>query len=206
VTRDDLARQMAEALCRGFRAHDKQKRGAAVRAFGAVDQHQFAHLDTTAAYDAAEAYVDALWAKDRLEEDHRRDDGLLDKEALADLPWLDVYDAFAERAEIVGIHPVYAHESTQAWKFHKTGDDYWTPMLAAQTWELRTAMQNDDYPDKAHHGRSGWGPEPARYLVGVELHDRHTYPDWEQAVAVMTPYYQAILDAHDSDDGGEAGD
>lgn len=189
---------MAAALCRGFQAHDQRAEQQALRAFAYVDRHQFAHLSPDLADDAAGAYVDALWAKDRLEDQHRTDDGQLDTSALARASWRPVRDAFRERAEIVGMPQLYATESTLAWKRHKVGGDYWTPMLAAQTHELRYAMHQLDYPDKHRHGTSGWGPEAVRYLLGVELHDRHDSTAWQQAVDAMTPYYQAILDAHEA--------
>lgn len=186
---------MAEQVCRGFRHHDRGNRDAAVEAFFAVDYRQFAHLDAAEARAAAEAYVDALWAKDRLEDRHRHAGGL-DRDALAAADWGPVESAFRERAVHATIDPRYAERSTTAWLHHKTGRDYWTPMARAQVLELRAALQDPDYPQKPSDGLAGPGPEAMRYALAVELHDMHTEDHWSQAKAVMRPYYERVLEAH----------
>jgi hypothetical protein len=196
----DVAREMAERVCLGFRAHDRRERERAVEAFAFVDRHQFAHLDAAAARAAAAAYVDALWAKDEVEESCTVD-GELDYDALAEADWGSVRAAFAKRASIVGMDPRYARDSTVAWKRHKVGGDYATPMQRAQVYELRAAMGDPEYPHKPHQGQSGFGPEAARYLLAVELHDMHTESHWKQALETMTPYFERILEAHDGDTG-----
>ena len=91
---------------------------------------------------------------------------------------------------------MYATASTLAWKRHKVGGDYWTPMLRSEEAELRAAMQ-EAYPEKTHEGQSGFGAEAVRYLLGVELHDMHTEGHWRQAKTAMTPYFETILRSHD---------
>jgi hypothetical protein len=194
----EAAREMAEQVCLGFRWHDRRERTRAVEAFAAVDRRQFAHLDATTARAAAAAYVDALWAKDAVEASCTVD-GELDYDALGEADWGAVRSAFAKRAALVGMDPAYAEASTVAWKRHKVGGDYGRPMQRAQVCELRAALDDPDYPHKPHQGQSGYGPEAARYLLAVELHDMHTEGHWEQARDVMVPYYERILRAHDRD-------
>ena len=182
---------MAERLCAGFVHHDRRERDAAIEAFAAVDRLQFAHVDDEAAVQAAIGYVDALWAKDELEESCRAN-GTLQPERVTGADWSAVEDAFRRRASAVGIDSRYARLTTDAWRIHKTGGDYWTPMMHAQMLELRTAIQDSTYPDKPRHGQGGYGPEPARYALGNELHDTRR---WEEACEVMTPYFQFVLDA-----------
>jgi hypothetical protein len=186
---------MAEQLCKGFKAHDERDRERSVDAFAETDALQFAHLDHDAVRAAAVAYVDALWAKDEVE-NSTGTNGETDREAIASADWAPVESAFRRRAEAVGMDRRYAIQSTVAWRNHKTGRDYWTPMRWAQIFELRSALQNPDYPDKPGYGQSGHGPEPARYALAVELHDMHTPEHWEQAAETMQPYFEKILDAH----------
>jgi hypothetical protein len=187
------ASYMSDKLCKGFIHHDRRERQKSVEAFAAVDRLQFAHLDETVARRAAEGYVDALWVKDEIEESCRVD-GELDPEALRAADWSEMTAAFERRADAAGIDPRYAELTTQAWIDHKLGGDYWTPMMHAQMLELRAALQDPTYPDKPRHGRGGFGPEPARYALGNELHDTRR---WEEAREVMTPYFERILDEHD---------
>lgn len=194
----DLAREMAEQVCQGFRFHDRRERERAIDAFAFVDRNQFAHLDAATARAAAAAYVDALWAKDEVE-DSCTVAGELDYDALAEADWSPVRAAFAKRAALVGMDPRYAEASTRAWKRHKVGGDYARPMQRAQVYELRAAMDDPEYPHKPHQGQSGHGPEAARYLLAVELHDMHTEGHWRQARDVMIGYYERILRAHAGD-------
>ncbi len=180
---------MADQLCRGFIHHDRRKREAAIDAFAAVDTLQFDHLSEERAREAATGYVDALWAKDEIERDCTVEDRL-DREALEAADWSPVHEAFADRADAAGIDPRYADLTTEAWRRHKTGGEYWTPMMHAQTLELRAALREPDYPDKPRHGRSGFGPEPVRYALGNELHDMRR---WREARAVMIPYFERVV-------------
>lgn len=189
------AAYMAEQLCIGFQAHDDRDRKRANVAFFEVDRLQFVHLDVAAAERAAHAYVDALWAKDTLEEACLVD-GRIDAEKIGRADWSAVERCFSERARAVGMDGSYARDSTQAWRRHKTGENYWDDFLRAQTTELRAAIQDPAYPRKPKEGLSGYGPEPVRYVLGVELHDMHTEAHWRQAVDALTPYYAFILDAH----------
>jgi len=186
------ASYMADKLCKGFIYHDRRERQKAVEAFAAVDRLQFAHLDDADARAAAVGYVDALWIKDEIEE-RCRVDGKLDPDKLAAADWSEMEAAFERRAEAAGIDPRYAELTTNAWIEHKVGGDYWTPMMHAQMLELRAALQDPSYPDKPRHGQGGFGPEPARYALGNELHDTR---QWEQAREVMKPYFRRILDEH----------
>jgi hypothetical protein len=184
------ASYMAEQLCNGFIHHDQRRREASIKAFGAVDALQFPDLDETEAVRAALGYVDALWVKDEIEESCRVN-GSLDPERLEAADWSPMEDAFERRAEVADIDPRYAELTTTAWINHKTGEDYWSPMMQAQMLELRAALGNPAYPEKPRHGQAGFGPEPARYALGNELHDTRR---WDEAREVMTPYFQYILD------------
>ncbi len=192
------ARRMAESLCEGFRAHDDGRYADAIEAFAEVDRGQFPRTDDRLVRDGAAAYVDALWAKDEVEAAFRDETGSIAVEGLADADWSVVRGCFRRRADALGIDPAYASKSTLAWRRHKVGGDYWTPMQEAQVYELRAALGDDRYPTKPNDGRSGFGPEAARYALGVELHDMHTPRHWAQAVDVMTPYYERILRSHRS--------
>lgn len=192
---DRQARHLAEQYCSGFQLHDRRQHQDAVEAFYAVDRKQFVHISDDEAFEAATAYVDALWAKDEIEKRHHQS-GQIDPVSIRDADYTSVRTPLARRAEILGMSQEYADETTRAWHRHKTGDDYWTPFLRAQTLELRVALQNPDYPGKPRGGQSGAGPLATRYAVGVELHDMHSNSAWEEAIRVMTPYYKQILRAH----------
>jgi len=184
---------MADQLGQGFVNHDRRNREDAIEAFAAVDALQFSHLDEQEAYQAARARVEALWAKDDLE-DECRVDGEVDYDQLGRVNWEPVQAAFERRASVTGVDSEYAELTAEGWRRHKVGGDYWTPMMHAQMLELRVALQDPTYPDKPREGQSGFGAEPARWTLGVELHDTRQY---QQAHRVMTPYFQRILDAHD---------
>lgn len=194
-TVERVARHMARELCAGFRYHDRGERDAAVESFAEVDRRQFAHVDDETAHRAARAYVDALWAKDELEADHM-DGDRIDPDSIRDGEWGSVHDALVERAAAVGVDREYATATTRAWRNHKADGDYWTPTLRAQLLEYRAAAGDDDYPEKPSDGREGFGAAPVRYLLGVELHDRHTREHWAAAIRVMEPYFSRILRAH----------
>lgn len=187
------ASYMADRLCEGFIHHDQRERDAAIEAFTEVDTLQFAHLDEEDAHRAAVGYVDALWAKDDIEESCRNN-GDLDPDALVAADWSAMTDAFKQRAIAAEIDPQYAELTTKAWIEHKAGGDYWTPMMRAQMLELRAALQDLTYPEKPRNGQGGFGPEPLRYALGVEYHDTR---QWDQAREVMTPYFQLILENRD---------
>ncbi|AWB27059.1 hypothetical protein [Halococcoides cellulosivorans] len=184
---------MARKICEGFQAHDRRNREAAIDAFAAVDRYQFDHLDAATAEQAATAYVDALWAKDSVEDTIAGE--TVDPDALVDADWTPVERAFQRRAEVAGIDSAYAELSTIAWRNHKIGGDYWTPMMRAQAHEVQTALQAP-YPDKPRHGQSGFGPTATRYLLAVELHDMRSDHHWRLAHDVMVGYYDRILRSH----------
>lgn len=173
----------------GMVFHDKRKRQKAIDAFAKVDQFQFKHVSDEIAREAAKAYVDALWAKDDIEDRHRIDGEDFDREALDNADWSPVRRAFERRASLVGIDPEYAELSTKAWRRHKTGGDYWTPFQKAQMYELRAALQDPEYPHKPRDGQSGFGPEPVRYVLGVELHDMRRF---DEGLEAMTPYFERV--------------
>jgi hypothetical protein len=189
------ASYMAEQLCKGFIYHDQREREKSIEAFAAVDSLQFAHIDDDAAHRAAVGYVDALWVKDEIEESCRIN-GELDADALEAADWSDMTAAFERRATAAGIDPRYAELTTEAWINHKTGGDYWTPTMQAQMLELRAVFQDQTYPHKPRYGQSGFGPEAARYVAGIEYHDARR---WEEARDVMVPYFQYILNEQDSE-------
>lgn len=195
----ETAAYMAERLCEGFRAHDDDRHADAVGAFFEVDRRQFAHLSDGRAREAATAFADALWAKDDVEGEFRADDGSVLVSELEASDWSIVARCFRRRAEIVGIDDAYVGRKTTSWRRHKVGGDYWTPMIEAQVYELRAALRSEEYPGKPSDGQSGYGPEPHRYALGIELHDMHTGRHWEQAVETMTPYFEFILLAHRSE-------
>lgn len=182
----------ATRLCEGFQHHDQRNRERAVDAFAAVDRFQFAHVDAETARLAADAYVDALWTKDDVEDRYRleRDvEDAIDREGLADADWNAVESALVERAELLGIDTEYASLTTTGWRRHKVGGDYWTPHLRAQQLVLQAALQDPSYPEKPRHGKTGPGPEATRYLLGIELHDCRR---WEEARDAMVPFLAAI--------------
>ncbi|MFB6310150.1 MAG: hypothetical protein ABEH64_03095 [Salinirussus sp.] len=185
---------MATRVCEGMLAHDARDREEAIEAFAEVDELQFSHIDADAARRAAIAYVDALWEKDRIERSAMAD-GELDRSLLAAADWEPVRASFERRADAADICDNYAERHTRAWQRHKTGGDYWTPMMAAIRDELRAALQDARYPRK-EHGQSGFGPEPARYALAVELHDMRSKRHWQQNRRVMIPYYERILRGH----------
>lgn len=192
----ETASYMAEQTCLGFIAHDDGRHGAAVDAFFEVDRRQFPHVGDETARRGATAFVDALWAKDAVEAECCDDAGTLATADLRAADWTGVERHFRERADALDIDPAYAQTSTEFWRNHKVGSDYWTPALEAQVYEIRAAIRDDDYPQKPSDGQSGYGAEATRYLLGVELHDMHTDFHWRQATDVMTPYYEFLLREH----------
>ncbi|MFW6384450.1 MAG: hypothetical protein ACOCZC_03535 [Halodesulfurarchaeum sp.] len=192
------AREMAKQVIQGFQAHDDGRREDAIDAFAAVDVRQFRHLDEDDARLAAKAYVEALFEKDEVEFAYLKD-GDIDAEGLAEADWSPVRKQFRLRAAVAGIDSEYAVASTEAWKYHKTGGDYWTPVQRAQMLELRCALQDPEYPHKPRWGQSGFGPEPARYALAIELHDMRDPAYVRQAVDVMVPYFTRILREHTHD-------
>ncbi|MFB6299148.1 MAG: hypothetical protein ABEH65_02700 [Halobacteriales archaeon] len=192
----ETAEYMATAITRGFQLHDEGNREEALEAFAIVDRNQFAHIDDQEVRRAAEAFVDALWAKDEIEEQHIEDNGEFRKAELRMADWSPVQDALERRADVIGMDEAYAHQATKAWRNHKTGGDYWTPFMEAQLHQLKAAMQDPNIPHKPRYGQSGYGPEVMRYLTCVELHDMHSKEHWRQAKQMMVPYYERILKAH----------
>lgn len=190
-----LAKHMAENVCQGFITHDRRDREACIAAFFEVDRNQFGHLTDDEAYVAARAYVDALWAKDHVEKPYVREDGSLEREPLDEADWGPVEECLRERAEVVGMDAEYASATTEGWRKHKTGGDYWTPHMIAQRHEVRAAIGDPEYPRKRGTSPTGVGPLPARYLVGIELHDMKSEAHWGEAVDVMAGYYADILRA-----------
>lgn len=186
---------LAEQICRGFVAHDRGDRETAIESFRSVDEYQFPHVDDRDVEFAAEAMVDALWAKDDVELRHFRN-GTVDRSGLRDADWSPVRRKFRERAALLGIEPEYAELKTTAWRRHKTGGDYWTPFQKAQVYELRAALQGPEYPAKPKEGQSGFGPEAVRYALAVELHDMHAQRYWKQAKQAMIPYFERIVTHH----------
>lgn len=193
------ARTLSKHVIRGFQAHDAGDYERAVEAFAIVDRRQFRQLDDEDAEMAARAYVDALFEKDEVEFDHLADGGI-DAAALDAADWSPVRRHFRIRAGIVGMDAEYAIATTEAWKRHKAGGDYWTPIMRAQMHELRAALRDPTYPHKPKHGQSGYGPEPVRYALAIELHDMHEAEYANQAIDVMTPYFERILATHTHDD------
>jgi len=192
VSLDDTPREMARRICQGFLAHDRGDREAAIAAFEFVDERQFRHCDRRNVHLAAEALVDALWAKDDVELRYLGN-GELDEAGLAEADWSPVRRKFRERAALLGIDQEYAELKTEAWRRHKTGGDYWTLFQRAQLLELRVALRDPDYPAKPKEGQSGAGPEALRYALAVELHDMHTAGHWKQAEEAMVPYFERIV-------------
>jgi len=184
--------EMAGQLCQGFIHHDNKDRQKAIEAFAAVDQMQFSHLDEDEIHRAAEGYVDALWAKDKIEDECRfGGNSAIDSEKIPETDWSAVQEAFERRAEAAGIDERYATLTTEAWIQHKTENgDYWTPTMHAQMLELRAVLRNDNYPSKPRSGQGGFGPEPVRYALGIEYHDTR---QWEEARNTMIPYFQFVL-------------
>jgi hypothetical protein len=190
---ESLPSRMAEELCAGFVLHDQRDRTGAVEAFFAVDRLQFPHLSEDEAREAATAYVDSLWAKDEVEAPYIDGREVVDLDGLADADWEPVERPLRRRARIVGMSEEYARLTTLAWKRHKVGGDYWTPTLKAQRIEIDAAIGGSGHPEKNGFGADGCGHIAARYLVGVELHDMHTERHWNQAIDVMSGYFDEIV-------------
>lgn len=189
------AEVMAESICRVFQYHDQKCRDDAVETLCDVDIRQFRHLSEDEARDASVAYVDALWAKDEIESSYL-DEGEVVQTGLTLADWSPVEKHLARRADIVDMDSRYATKTAEAWRNHKSGGDYWTPIQEAQTYELRAALQDPTYPNKPKFGQSGYGPEAARYALAIELHDMHSERYWNQARDLMVPYYERILRKH----------
>jgi len=179
----------AKAICEGFRLHDQGQYREAIDSFSEADEIWF-DVNEQTARKAATAYVDALRLKDEIERNN---------ELIGLGNWDQVEGAFRRRAEVLGIDTAYAPLVTDAWKAHKVEEDYWTPMLLAQQLVVQAATGNEDYPPKASDAEHGFGPEPTRYLLGVELHDLHTEDRWSEAVANMTTYFERILELRNDD-------
>lgn len=184
---------IATALCVGYERHDSRDRAGAIDAFTTVDRAQFSHLTASEARDAATALVDALWAKDRLEETHVIDGRVHDPDGLAAADWCRVEDPLRRRANIVGMDEEFASLTTEGWRRHKIGGDYETCFLAAQRLKVEAVLGTETYPEKERAGRSGTGELPARYLVAVELHDCRTQQARDRTIEIMTPYFETIL-------------
>ncbi len=190
---DHDSETIAAQIGMGMVHHDRREREQAIECFASADSFQFQHVSEETARKASVAYVDALWEKDAIEDSCRDSDGGLDRDELANADWSPVKQAFERRASAVGIDPEYADLSTVAWRRHKVGGDYWTPFQKAQMYELRAALQDPDYPHKPRDGKSGFGPEAVRYVLGVELHDMRRF---EEGVEAMVPYFERVAQGH----------
>ncbi|MFC7176959.1 hypothetical protein [Halosegnis marinus] len=192
------ARELSERLATVFRAHDAGDYDRAVESLAFIDRAQFPALSDDRVEDAARAFVDALWAKDRVEFGCLRN-GDLDAAALREADYAQVRQKLRQRASVVGADEAYATAKAEAWRRHKVGGDYWTPFQRSQLYELR-AIFGDDYPAKPRAGRSGPGPEAMRYVLAFELHDMHAAERWAEGIDVMVPYFERILAAHEESD------
>jgi len=170
--------QIARQLAHGSEAYDDRDRSAARGHFRVVDRYQFVNGDADR---AADAYVDALWAKDRLEK-------AAGPAGLEFADWSPVVTALIDRCDAVGIADTYATSTAAAWRRHKVGGDYWTPILRAQMHEVR-AIVGGDYPRKDRGGAWGFGALPFLYGVGVEAHDVRA---WDIAIGAMTLYFERL--------------
>ncbi|MES3517955.1 MAG: hypothetical protein PPP58_09855 [Natronomonas sp.] len=195
----EMARGMAEMLAKGFKAHDVGDHAEAVEAFTFVDRHQFSELGDENLRLAAEAFVDALEAKDDVELRYLRD-GTFDQEGLRTADYSEPRQHLRRRAAIIGAEQAYAITKAEAWRKHKAGGDYWTPFVRSQVYELRAALDDPAYPDKPRAGKSGPGPDPMRYMLAFELHDMKTEEHWEQGIEALVPYFSLILEATDDDE------
>ena len=191
----ETATFMAKRVIEGFVAHDNGDYDGAVEAFYDVDRHQFPQLADDDIRLASIFYVDALFEKDEVEFQHLRGGGM-DTDTLREADWTPVRKKFRMRAGVIGMDSRYALASTDAWRNHKVGGDYWGPIQEAQAIEIRAAIGDPDYPSKPKYGQSGYGPEPARYALAIELHDMHEARYVSQAVTVMEPYFEFILEHH----------
>jgi len=189
------AHQMAVNFGKLFLADDEGLQSKAIRYCESVDRLQFQHLNADEVQLASEAYVEALWEKDDLEL-ACMGSGCIQKDGIRDADYSPVRKKLRTRASVIGADQRYAMQKAKAWQNHKSGGDYWTPYQEAQVYELRAALQNPEFPEKPKYGQSGPGPEPMRYALAAELHDMHTDKHHQQAVEVLTPYFQRILEAH----------
>lgn len=186
MTSPQTAERAAEAMVNGFIFHDRGDYEQSIEAFTIADKIHFG-VDEETARGAAEGYVNALKAKDELED---YVDTMSDLDSVS---WFSVFKPLRKRANALGINTQYAHLTTEAWKQHKIGGDYWTPVLEAQQYVVQAAIDDPEYPHKQSDGRNGYGPEPALYLVSVECHDLHTESRVELGKRIMTEYYKQII-------------
>ncbi len=191
------ARDLAESLATLFRAHDRGAYDQAVEECKLIDTYQFPHLHADDIEVASRGFIDALREKDRLEFAHLRD-GDIDAAGLAEEDYTSVKAQLRTRASTIGADHAYADEKARAWKHHKIGGDYWTPFMWSQVYELQAVLQDPTYPVKPRAGRSGFGPEPVRYILAFELHDMKTEAHWNEGIQVMIPYFAKILAHHES--------
>lgn len=194
-SRTETAEYLAERFCDGLAAVDDRDRDRATDAFMEVDRGQFRHLDRHEAREAAVAYVDALWEKNHVER-AATVGGEVDPARVGSAALDPVRSAFERRQQVVGLDERYATAHTTAWRNHLTGGDYWTPHMRAMCYEVRAATRDPDYPRKPSDGHAGFGPEPARYALAIDLHetgaDRHRRENRRN----MRRYFEAILAAH----------
>lgn len=188
---------LATALATMFQAHDRGDFGSAIELCEFIDTYQFPHLDEEAVAISARSFVGALRAKDRIEFAHLRG-GDLDSRRLASADYSPVRTKLRTRASVIGADHRYADTKAEAWKRHKVGGDYWTPFMRSQLYELRAILRDPGYPNKPRAGRSGFGPEPVRYILAFELHDMKTPNHWSEGIQIMTPYFEKILTFHES--------
>lgn len=168
-------RSAAEQFGLGFMEHDEGNYDDAVDAFAAVDAFQFQHLSEEEAREAARNYVDALWIKDDAENGEKG--------------WGEVREPLCSRAETIATDEKYALLTASAWRSHKLGGAYWTPIMRAQLFETRVALQDEEYPKKEGGGQTGFGPLPPLYLFGVEAHDMRLY---DLGYDVMEQYFEIM--------------
>jgi hypothetical protein len=194
-SRTETAEYLAQRFCDGMAAVDERDRDRANDAFTEVDRGQFRHLDRNEAREAAVAHVDGLWATNRIERECTVD-GEVDPTRVASADWGPVRSAFERRQWVVGLDEQYAGTYTTAWRNHLTGEDYWTPHMEAMCYEVRVAKGEPNYPTKPSDGHAGFGAEPARFALAVDLRRAGSERHRRQNLRNMQRYFEGILDAH----------
>lgn len=181
----ELARTVAQHVCRGFILHDDGDLDLAADEFGHSYRLVFDDVPCEKAMAAGKSYALALAAKDVIDCEQDR------AKRLVDPRWDRVYRQFLEITGLLGIDPRWAYHYNQFWVKHKAELEYWSDVVESERYW--TARLLPSWQDKQSDGRNGPGPLPFLYAAAVEAHDLHTEAAWKMAEEVMTMYFGAIF-------------
>lgn len=173
---------------------------------------EFPHVEEPETRRAADAFMDALFLHDEIENWEFL--GLLtDNDDLAevlqsdadkdhngnvakDSRWAQVEDDLSISCSAVGIDPAYAHKQTQFWKLHGQIHEYWEEIAhEAQSIKLRAMLPSAGDNDIE---------QLAQYFVaGIKMHDAwgHQYKDRDlnELSDLVSRYYQRVFELREFD-------